>query len=415
MSTDSSLSFLPDNQVLPLIDWLFTFGRTKENGTTRLLYSDSWLNAQHAIYDKLKSSGLSPFFDDVGNLYGRVEGTEADDAAIVTGSHIDSVVNGGKYDGTYGIIASLLAVHHLLNEYGPPKKRIDVVSLCEEEGSRFPLTFWGSGNITGKYTEINTDELLDKEGMSLTEAMHRAGFGKGVYPSPQRNDIESFIELHIEQGHVLEKSGSSLGIVESIVGQRRYNIYVNGESNHAGTTPMSFRRDAMHTASGLIQWLTAKAREIDPHLVATVGKIEARPNTPNVIAGEVMFSLDIRHHRTEVLDAYCSHMFEHFHEISVRTGVSISPSQWTDAAPVNMDPYITKTAFDLSRQHHLPAQYMISGAGHDAQMFGTYCAASLIFVPSHNGVSHAPQEYTDKKDLENGIHMLTELLYKLAY
>ncbi|RSL32423.1 Zn-dependent hydrolase [Salibacterium salarium] len=411
MSTNSSLSFLPNNQVDSMIDWLYTFGPTKDQGTTRLLYSEPWIQAQQSIYENFKKQGLTPSFDDVGNLYGRVEGTDSHSSAIVTGSHIDSVVNGGKYDGTYGIISSLLAVTNLIHRCGPPKKPMEVVSLCEEEGSRFPLTFWGSGNITGKYAGKNTDELFDKEGVSLTQAMHDAGFGKGNYTNPVRNDIGSFIELHIEQGNVLEQSGNSLGIVESIVGQRRYNIYVTGQSNHAGTTPMSYRKDAMSTASLLINWITSKVTEVDPNLVATIGKIEAKPNTPNVIAGEVMFTLDVRHHLTEVLDSFCKDMFEYFNEVIAQSGVQVSSSQWMDVNPVKMDSHLTTTAYETTKQFHLPSQYMISGAGHDAQMFGMHYPTSLIFVPSHKGISHAPQEFTKKEDLDNGIQMLTEMLY----
>ncbi|MFD2706111.1 Zn-dependent hydrolase [Salibacterium lacus] len=414
MSTDLQVSELPESETLRLIEWLASFGETKEGGATRLLYSDSWLEAQRGIFETFRDRGLTPFFDDAGNLYGRVEGTQQTSSAVVTGSHIDTVVNGGKYDGTYGIVASYLAVTRLMEAYGPPKKTIDVVSLCEEEGSRFPITFWGSGHITGQYAGEDPKDYIDKEGVSLETAMHKAGFGKNQYPAPHRSDIECFVEMHIEQGHVLEKNGCSVGVVEGIVGQRRYHIHVKGESNHAGTTPMTFRKDAMAAASEMIHWIHQEAFT-DDHLVATVGQIEARPNTANVIAGDVVFSLDIRHHRQDVLDAFCSSVFTQLEETAEQNGVSMQASKWLDVSPVSMDPGLTRRALEQCSMHSIPTHPMFSGAGHDAQVFGNHFPTSLLFVPSQNGISHSPQEFTCREDLEKGVRMMTEFLYTIAW
>ncbi|MFC7063776.1 allantoate deiminase [Halobacillus seohaensis] len=415
MTIESKEQHIPKNQAEGMVKWLASFGQSDHGGVNRLLYSSAWVDAQQALSKMMGSYGLTTHFDSVGNLFGRLEGSDQQAKTILTGSHIDSVVDGGIYDGVYGIIASLLAVEKLQSTYGKPKKSIDVVSLCEEEGSRFPLTFWGSGNITGHYSLEDAHNISDADGIPLLEAMKQAGFDPANYQSPIRNDLACFIELHVEQGIVLDQSRTSLGLVSDIVGQRRFNIKVSGESNHAGTTPMPLRKDAMSIASHLIDYVTTKARESDSDLVATVGKITAKPNTPNVIAGEVNFTLDVRHHQEEMLDQFCNSFQQYAQSVVDDNQMEIDISQWLQAAPVSMTTDLTNLSREVASQKNISFQTLISGAGHDAQVFGSFCPTSLIFVPSENGISHSPKESTKMKDLENGIDVLTDLLYKLAY
>lgn len=415
MTISAKSSHMSTERVETMIEWLASFGQTESGGVTRLLYSPSWILAQKALKEKMEEFGLKTYFDDVGNLFGRLEGTEKHTPTILTGSHIDTVIEGGKYDGAYGIVASLLAVRDLLQRYGPPKKPIEVVSLCEEEGSRFPLAFWGSGSIIGKHAYKDAEMLHDINGIPFVEAMKEAGFGDGEHRAPRRDDIDCFIELHVEQGYILEREGHSLGIVSHIVGQRRYNVFVVGESNHAGTTPMSYRKDAISIASDLICYITKKAKESDPILVATVGKINVKPNVPNVIAGEVMFTLDVRHHQEPLLEQFCSEIFQYFQSVSHQHELQILVSQWMNVQPVRMNEKLTEISNKIAKDQNIAFLNLVSGAGHDAQVFGTFCPTSLLFVPSHKGISHSPKEYTKSDDLENGLHMLTELLYKLAY
>ncbi|EIJ80433.1 allantoate amidohydrolase [Bacillus methanolicus PB1] len=413
MANNLHSSFQLGEKVERMIEWLSSFGKTENGGVTRLLYSEPWLLAQEALRKKMDQCGLCTYFDDVGNLFGRAEGTESSSPIILTGSHIDTVIDGGKYDGSYGIISSLLAVEYLLNHYGFPKKTIEVVSLCEEEGSRFPITYWGSGAITGKYTFEQIQEMTDSQGISFVKAMEDCGFGMGKFPSPLKKDIQCFVELHIEQGRILERKGKTLGIVSHISGQRRYNVTVVGESNHAGTTPMIYRKDAVSIASELITLITNKARARD--LMATVGKVIAKPNVPNVIAGEVMFTLDVRHHNEEFLDDFCSEILQYLKIISKQNEVGISVEEWMRVKPVTMDFYLTKLSAEIAENQNLSYEFLVSGAGHDSQVFGTYCPTALFFVPSCKGISHSPKEFTDKLYLENGLKFLIEYLYRLAY
>ncbi|WEG13487.1 allantoate deiminase [Pullulanibacillus sp. KACC 23026] len=415
MAIQEMKQLLQNGRTGDLIEWLASFGRTDHGGVTRLLYSPAWKEAQLAVKEMMDQTVLDTYFDSVGNLFGRLPGSEAMGETILTGSHIDTVIDGGKYDGAYGIMASFLAVMRLYQTYGLPKKTIEVVSLCEEEGSRFPLTFWGSRNITGAYHLSAAQGIQDSNGVSLVEAMKQAGFDPDNYTPASRRDIARFVEIHIEQGIVLEKEQNQLGIVTHIVGQRRYTITIIGESNHAGTTPMPLRKDAVSTAAYLISFLTEKAKEVDRKLVATVGKLNVQPNVPNVVAGEVEFTLDIRHHEEAVIGHYCSAIFTEFQRLAESLHMEITVSKWLDVKPVAMDQEMGKVIGEIANKKSIRYQEMISGAGHDAQVFGSVCPTTLLFVPSHQGISHSPKEWTCLEDLEIGIDMLTAVLYQLAY
>lgn len=395
--------------IAELTDWAATFSDTAQ-GVTRLLYSPMWHRAQVALKQKMARAGLHSYFDGVGNLFGRLEGEEKD--VILTGSHIDTVKNGGKYDGTYGVLASYIAVTRLAEQFGKPKKTIEVVSLCEEEGSRFPLAYWGSKNVVGTPPPINIYKAYDQDGVSLAEAMRHYGFSNDDLAA--RTDIAHFVEVHVEQGIVLEQSKAQIGIVEHIVGQRRYYVTLKGQSNHAGATPMHLRHDPVVGAANVIAALTAAAEGVDD-LRCTVGQMDVLPNVPNVIAEQVTFSLDIRHYDCDVLDAFCTDMYEMIAIQAAKAELLYTVKKWVDDDPVALDTSLHEAIEQFSEAQHWQTMKMVSGAGHDAQIFATYCPTTLFFVPSYQGISHSPLEHTDVTDLENGIQLLMHLLYKLAY
>ena len=403
------------NEVQELVDWLASFGATTEGGVTRLLYSPAWVSAQNALKQKMIDMGLYTYYDNVGNLFGRVEGSVQKEHIILTGSHIDTVVQGGKYDGAYGIIASLLAIHRLVVKYGPPKKTVEVVSLCEEEGSRFPLTYWGSKNIMGEYSAQSITNLTDTEGTSFTQAMQDAGFPINSYSPQKRQDIQKFIEIHIEQGSILEENKKDIGLVSHIVGQKRFTITFTGESNHAGTTPMTLRKDAMVCTARAISNLTKLATEKYPSLTATVGRIVAKPNVPNVVAGKVSFTLDVRHHEAETIDNFCENAIQLLQSLATEHSLQLDIEKWTEINPVALDNSLHHLMEGKISAHGLQHLSMVSGAGHDAQVFGKHIPTTLLFVPSHKGISHSPLEFTNERDLEKGVTVLMDYLYYLAY
>lgn len=402
-------------EINQLIEWLGSIGHTENGGVTRLLYSASWLEAQTAVKKKMEEMGLSSRFDDVGNVFGRLEGTEERDRVILVGSHIDTVVDGGKYDGAFGVLAAMIAAEQLYLQYGAPKKTIETVSLCEEEGSRFHLAFWGSGSITGRYHLSDASQVTDAENVTLEDAMHEVGFGTGTYPSAKREDIACFLETHIEQGQILESEKISWAAVSHIVGMKRMTIHLTGTSNHAGTTPMERRRDSLYAASQMITDVIGNAKKQKNGLVATVGQLSLLPNVGNVIPGTCVFSLDVRHHEYDVLNQFCRDEIETFKSIARQEGIDIEIKTWLDDSPVRMDPMMTQRHLELAQEAGISFKKMVSGAGHDSQIFGVYCPTAMMFVPSHNGVSHSPKEFTKTEDLETGVRMLMKILYQIAY
>ncbi|QGR00183.1 allantoate amidohydrolase [Paenibacillus psychroresistens] len=397
------------------INWLGKFGGQPNGGVTRLLYTTEWRQAQQALAEKMSECGLQVYDDRVGNLFGRLEGTIPHARTILTGSHIDTVKNGGKYDGAYGIIAGIIALDFLNKTYGSPKRPLEVVALCEEEGSRFPLTFWGSGNITGHHHIRKVDGIKDANDIRFEDAMLQAGFGQVAQKDCIRLDLAAFIELHIEQGVVLERQGVKLGVVESIVGQKRYTFIVDGEAGHAGTTPMHMRRDALTGVAEMIKQLEKSALRYHDQLVATVGFIEAIPNASNVIPGRVIFTVDTRHTNEKLLNQFAIGMISRFHEIAAARQLNLSVQMWMDETPTQLDVSLTARLENICQSQGVSYQRMISGAGHDSQIFQALCPTVMLFVPSRDGISHSPLEYTSPEDLAVGILVLIELLYQLGY
>ena len=404
-----------ETDIAQAIDWLAEYGSEPDGGVTRLLYSPAWQEAQTALARRMEAAGLAARFDDCGNLYGRLEGRGLEREVILTGSHVDTVRNGGKYDGAYGILAGVIALKFLYENFGPPLRTLEVVSLCEEEGSRFPLAYWGSGNLTGRYAIHTPPDIADADGITLQAAMNAAGFGLGTFPPPKRADIARFIELHVEQGFVLEKERAAIGIVQGIVGQRRYTVQVGGSANHAGTTPMKYRRDALLGACEMIEWMEKKALHKTEPFVSTVGQLHVKPNSSNVIPGEVAFTVDIRDAHAATLQEFSGEFPEAFARIAALRGLTVDIGEWMNMAPIMMNGEMNAALAAICRRRNLPFRLMFSGAGHDTQVIGEMCPATMLFVPSRAGISHSPREYSETKDLAAGVAVLAEWLYKYGY
>lgn len=399
------------------LDKKFTgFGGLNGGGITRLLYSDEWSNAVHELKHTLEKEGFEASFDSVGNLKGRIKGSKYPKETIMSGSHIDTVVEGGHLDGQFGVLAALVAMQSLKAEHGQPLRSLEVLALAEEEGSRFPYAFWGSKNFFNLANREDVNDIADGEGINFKAAMNNAGFD---YRS-EDNDysyIKSFIEVHIEQGKVLETEKKAIGVVNGIVGQKRYTINLKGEANHAGTTPMGLRRDAVVAFSKIATELTDKARAIGDPLVITFGRVDPVPNTVNVVPGEVTFSIDCRHIDQAALNDFAQTIDDCIKTVSEQEGVEYDINLWMDEAPTMMDESLVKVVEQAAEQvvGSNDSKIMPSGAGHDSQIFAKYIPTAMLFVPSINGVSHNVTEETNIEDLVKGIEVLKQVLYQLAY
>lgn len=396
------------------LDWIGEFGKDPSGGVSRLLYSKDWVNVQHAIKGWIEEEGLETRFDEIGNLFGTLKGTDESET-ILTGSHIDTVKNGGKLDGQLGIVAGILALSYLKEKYGQPLRNIEVVSMAEEEGSRFPYVFWGSKNIVGMAKRKDVENITDFDGVPFVQAMKKAGFGFRDESKEPRNDIKAFVELHIEQGGVLEREEKSVGVVHSIVGQRRFTVEITGEANHAGTTPMGYRKDAVYAASQMIYEIITKAREAGDPLVTTVGKVEPHPNIVNVVPGGVTFTIDVRHTDKEAISNFTDQIHDIIQTVTKEHGVETTVDMWMDADPVPMDKELVDILERQCKESGLNYRLMHSGAGHDSQIFAKFVPTVMLFVPSRNGISHNPAEFTEPKDLAEGVKALIVALYELAY
>ncbi|WYV02366.1 allantoate deiminase [Oceanobacillus sp. FSL H7-0719] len=407
---------LTEEVIVDMLQKLGSHGEDPEGGITRFLYSEAWVQAQRFLKEEMEREGLTASFDEVGNLFGRLEGTKYPGETILSGSHVDTVRNAGHYDGQLGIITAFLAIKYLKANYGQPLRNLEMVSMAEEEGSRFPYAFWGSKNIVGTAKQ---EEVLGKlafdDGIPFEEAMRKAGFEFRDESKGRRQDIKAFVEIHNEQGNVLEKEGKSVGVVHSIVGQRRFTVKLTGQANHAGTTPMELRKDAVFTASKIIADVLTEAKRIGDPLVCTFGKIEVTPNVVNVVPGNVLLTIDTRHTDKEALVSFTDYLEATMTRIAEEDGVEISIDMWMDEDPVPMDKEIVRVIEESCKEKGLNYKLMHSGAGHDSQVFAPFYPTAMLFVPSIDGISHNPKEYTEPKDLLEGAKALAAALYELAY
>ena len=398
-------------EVAKIIEEIYDVSKDENGVITRFPFTEPWMRAQMYLKELFEKLGFETFFDCAGNLHGRI-GPKGD--TIMTGSHVDTVRNGGKYDGLYGVVGSMMAVARLYKKHGAPKTAIEVVAFSEEEGTRFPFNFWGSKAVIGDVDWAVVKDLKDKEGIRMEDALIGSGF---TYEQDcaKRADIKAFVEVHIEQGGVLETKDMEIGVVTSIIGLKKLNIEIFGEANHAGTTPMPYRKDAAFSAGKIISAIIKRAKEYgEPH-VTTIGQIEFRPNLANVVPNYAQFSLDMRNTDGEKLNRFQAEALEIIKKVTAEDGTTFDFQAIFDDPPIPMDDKIMGAILSACENQNAKYMKMPSGAGHDAQIIARIAPVGMIFVPSKDGISHNPNEFTKPEQLEKGAEILEETLYKLAY
>lgn len=405
---------IPTDVVARRIEALGRVGLLPEGGLYRGVYTPEWAEARAVVADWGRSAGLEVREDAVGNLWLRLPGSEPG-PAIVTGSHIDTVRNGGKYDGALGIIAGLTAVEALRARFGRPKRTIEVLATCEEDGARFRSRLWGSRAILGIIGPDEPDAILDAAGVSIGEAMRQMGYDPARIPEARRADIGAFIELHIEQGPVLQASDHQVGIVTVVTGLTMAVAEVTGRADHAGTTPMDARRDALVGAARMILAVRRAALAAGRPAVATVGRVEVWPGGSNVVPERVRFTVDIRHTAGAELRRLQDRVERACRRVAWNCGLDLDFKVVSSTPPTPLDPALRRLLVDLAGQLGLKFLEMPSGAGHDAAWLGRKFPAALIFVPSQEGRSHSPREYTPVDKIIPGITLLAAALHRLAY
>ena len=393
---------------------LGAIGQQSEGGIVRPVYSPAWVEAREQLATFMHVAGLVVRGDAVGNLFGRLHGSD-ESCTILTGSHFDTVPLGGKFDGALGILAGIVALQALHQNLGKPRRSLEVVALCEEEGSRFPAHCWGTKGILGRIDPAEFDEVRDAQEITIAEAMRAVGLAPERYREATRTDLAAFFELHIEQGRILFEEGIDLGIVTAITGLQHLWITVTGRADHAGTTPMDLRQDALQGAARMTVEVTRLVEQAGRPAVVTMGKWDVKPGAVNVVPGEVSFSVDVRHPEEETLQRLVTAIRAQCEAIAQERHLSISIEITGKSLPGKMDPGLQAELVKAAEACGATWKWMSSGAGHDSQIMARYLPTAMLFVPSVEGRSHSSAEYTTIGDAAHGASVLATALSLLAY
>jgi allantoate deiminase len=396
-----------------LIDRLRRHGGGVDGGVTRFVYTPEWQAAMAELEDWLDSAGLAVRADAVGSRLGRLAGGMPD--VVLAGSHVDSVRNGGAYDGILGVIVAACAVRWLATGAGQPRKTLEVLANCEEESSRFPCNFWGSRAMLGLITPDEPERLVDLEGTTIGAAMTKCGLDPARIPEAKRNDLVAYLEAHIEQGPFLDREGIQLGVVDGIVAVHQLRVELTGITGHAGTMPMGERQDALAGAAECILAAERVAAEMGPPAVATVGWVEASPGGFNQVPGGARFSLDYRHSDPELLRRLASSLRSSIEGIANRRGLEVKIQQLLAQEPIAMDEKLKQVLDRACEEAGSTHRRIPSAAGHDAQLMAKRCPSAMLFMPSRAGISHRPEEHTHIDDIGAGIEVLSRAMMIIAY
>lgn len=391
-----------------------------ENGITRIAYTNEEQACLHALVRMCKDAKMRVRLDNAGNLIARRDGRNNDLPPVVMGSHIDSVYQGGKYDGVVGVTSALEIINRL-NEKGIETEHpIEIISFACEESSRFGVSTIGSKAMAGRINKEKYRHLKDRDGISMEKAFSLCALDFNSIDEASRDGevFKAFFELHIEQGPVLEKEQKKIGIVTGIAAPARYIVKIIGKASHSGTTPMSMRNDAFLGAAEIALELEKAANlEQNYGTVATVGVLDVMPGAMNVVPGEVEMKIDIRSSSTQSRQRVLVHLQKSISAVKQRRKLEIESIEISMENPVLLSPEIIDSLKNLCEDKNLPYKIMQSGAGHDAMNMTGFGPVGLILIPSEDGISHHPNEHTEIADILAGIELLeaTVLQYSNAY
>jgi hydantoinase/carbamoylase family amidase len=401
---------------------LSAFGYKEGQGTTRLSWSKEFMDAQAFLCSYARQAGLKCERDGWGNLLMTVPGTD-DLPPVYTGSHLDSVPHGGKYDGALGITVPLAIAKAWQQEEYRPRRPLTIIAFAEEEGTRFGRPCLGSQSLTGKLQKEEVETWKTEDGKALAELLQAAG----IEGDPFRAHLlpgKCFLELHIEQGRALEDARLPLGVVSAIVGIRHYQFTWEGITNHAGTTAMKDRHDALVAAADMVgQVYRYAAASSTPEklkekpewaIVATVGQIAAQPGAANVVPGKAEHSLEIRCATEEGLDRAIEFYRRSAKQLEQEYGVSCEIRQLDQIPPVPMDADLMQIFKTAANDCEIPYQIQPSWAGHDAMIISHDLPTAMLFVPSQKGISHSPEEFTASDDIGQAAAVLKRVLEELT-
>ncbi|MBU3701708.1 MAG: M20 family metallo-hydrolase [Acidimicrobiia bacterium] len=393
------------------LDELAAVGDTGDGGVCRLALTEADGAGRDLVVTWMRDLGLRVDIDGIGNVIGTWP-ADATGPAVMTGSHIDTVRTGGRFDGNYGVLAGLEVIETVIESGFVPARPLAVGFFTNEEGARFAPDMLGSLVYVGG---LPLEEALDTvaiDGAVLGDELERIGY-RGPLPCPA-SPPAAFVELHVEQGPILEAECITIGAVTSVQGILWFELTIVGQSNHAGTTPMRLRRDPALAAAEIAVTARSIARDLGGDQVATVGRIDLHPNLVNVIPARATLTVDLRNTDPVELARAERMLFDAVERIAAAESVTIEHRTLARFEPVVFDETVIGLVVDAAERRNLPVRRLPSGAGHDAQMLARVCPSAMIFVPSVGGVSHNPTEFTDADDLQAGADVLLDVMLRLA-
>jgi len=386
-------------------------------GVTREVYTPTYRRAIAWVADRMREAGLEPRFDAVGNLLGRWPGTDPDAPVVMTGSHVDTTLDAGRFDGVAGVLGAVAAVHRLRAEGVALRRGIEVVSFAGEE-PRFGTGCVGSRAMAGGLGRADLDRLTDRDGVSMAAALTDAGFDPGALGEARLDParVHAFVELHIEQGAVLETTGDDVGVVTAIAAPHDLRLTLRGRAAHAGATPMALRRDALAGAAEILVELERLARASPSGTtVGTVGVLRVEPGAVNVVPGRAELEVDVRDSDLEAREATVRALLDAAIAIGAHRGLEVEVAEMVRDDPVRCAPHVVEAVAAAAAELGVAAREMTSGAYHDAMVLGAAgVPVGMVFVPSRGGVSHHPDEHTDPDELDTGVAVLAGALRRLA-
>lgn len=391
---------------------LAKIGATAKGGVRRLALSELDGQARDLVIRWCKEAGCSVAIDGIGNIFLRRPGRDNDLPPIITGSHIDTQPSGGKFDGNYGVMAGLEVIRTLNDHKVRTEAPVEVAVWTNEEGSRFTPVMMGSGVFVGAFPLESTLQRADMEGVTVGQALEQIGYA-GAEKIGGR-PVGAYFEAHIEQGPILEDTRNVIGVVVGALGLRWYDVIVTGQDAHAGPTPMRLRKDALVAASKMVAEINALAYRYQPDGRGTVGFMQVKPNSRNVIPGEVRFSVDLRHAQDAALDRMESEMRAMCERFAQSGNVTASVERVANYPACNFDSGCVSAVRNAAQTLGLSHMDIVSGAGHDAIYMARVAPTSMIFVPCEGGISHNEVENAKAEDLAAGCNVLLNVMLEKA-
>jgi len=388
---------------------LSEFGKNSQGGVSRVAYSEADLLGREYVMGLMRAAGLEVKVDAAGNLVGRRAGTDPARKPLVMGSHVDSVPEGGNFDGDVGSMGAIEVAQTLVENKLTTRHPLEVIIFSNEEGGTI-----GSHAISGEFNEKYFN-LITNSGKTIRDGIRFIGGDPDKLASIRRKpgDIHAYLELHIEQGGILDTEKINIGVVEGIVGITQWEVKIEGFANHAGTTPMNQRRDAMLAAAKFIQAVNQIVTSVPGRQVGTVGKLQAWPGAYNVIPGKVILGLELRDLDAAKVTMLYQKIREEAAPIGKATGTTFNFTETNTIVPAPTDERIRRLIDETAKGLRLTTKWMPSGAGHDAQEVARLGPVGMIFVPSVGGISHSPREFSRPEDIANGANVLLHTLLKL--